>query len=317
MEWRGLRHEPVTATPQVREIVICRSGNLLKKTSVAKSRKNLTNRPVEPVFGANGVAVIESHHSTRFFMDWRKDAFPKWILIFEGQGAFHLRDRTHQLRAPVLISVPEGTEHRLEDNPADPLTLYALCLRRKVFPSQELLDAVFGNSRIIEDRLFVDQAFSALRRIVVESRQGGIGSQELSLSLAMQLVVGAARLTEQTSTTRTAEARILAYGRELEQAFWIDERMDAVAARMGMSRRSFSGLFRKHFGKSWLDFIHDLRIHHAARLLKESALPIKTIAFECGYQDISHFYRRFSLQMKMSPQNWRKAAARISHISAA
>ena len=250
-------------------------------------------------------------------MDWRKDAFPKWILIFEGQGAFHLRERTHQLRAPVLISVPEGTEHRLEDNPADPLTLYALCLRRKVFSSQDLLDAVFGNSRIIEDGLFVDQAFSALRRIVFESRQGGIGSQELSLSLAMQLVVGAARLTEQTSTTRTAEARIMAYGRELEQSFWIDERMDAVAARMGISRRSFSGLFRKHFGKSWLDHIHGLRIHHAARLLKESALPIKTIAFECGYQDISHFYRRFSLQMKMSPQNWRKAAAPTPRVSAA
>jgi AraC family L-rhamnose operon regulatory protein RhaS len=284
-------------------------GKILEKTSVAKSRKNLTNRPVEPVFGVNGVAVIESHHSTRFFMDWRKDAFPKWILIFEGQGAFHLRDRTHQLRAPVLISVPEGTEHRLEDNPADPLTLYALCLRRKVFPSQELLDAVFGNGRIIEDGLFVDQALSGLRRIVFESRQGGIGSQELSLSLAMQLVVGAARLSEQTSTTRTAEARILAYGRELEQSFWIDERMNAVAARMGMSRRSFSGHFRKVFGKSWLDHIHDLRIHHAARLLKESSLPIKTISFECGYHDISHFYRRFSLQMKMSPQNWRKAAS--------
>lgn len=250
-------------------------------------------------------------------MDWRKDAFPKWILIFEGQGAFHLRGRTHQLRAPVLISVPEGTEHRLEDNPADPLTLYALCLRRKVFPSQELLDAVFGQCRIIEDGLFVDQAFSALRRIVFESRQGGIGSQELNLSLAMQLIVGAARLTEQTSITRTAEARILAYGRELEQSFWIDERMDAVAARMGISRRSFSGHFRKLFGKSWLDHIHDLRIRHAARLLKESALPIKTIAFECGYQDISHFHRRFSLQMQMSPQNWRKAAAPISHISAA
>jgi AraC family L-rhamnose operon regulatory protein RhaS len=250
-------------------------------------------------------------------MDWRKDAFPKWILIFEGQGAFHLQQRTHQLRAPVLISVPEGTEHRLEDNPADPLTLYALCLRRKVFPSQDLLEAVFGQCRIIEDGLFVDQALSALRRIVFESRQGGIGSQELSLSLAMQLVVGAARLTEQSSATRTAEARILAYGRELEQSFWIDERMDAVAVRMGMSRRSFSGLFRKHFGKSWLDYIHDLRIHHAARLLKESALPIKTIAFECGYHDISHFYRRFSLQMKMSPQNWRKAAAPSPRISAA
>jgi AraC family L-rhamnose operon regulatory protein RhaS len=294
---------------QARENVICSSGKLLEKTSVAKSRKNLTNRPIEPVFGASGVAVIESHHSAGFFMDWRKDAFPKWILIFEGQGTFHLRGRTHKLRAPVLLSVPEGTEHRLEDDPTDPLTLYALCLRQKVFPSQDLPEAVFGQCRIIEDGLFVDQALSALRRIVFESRQGGIGSQELSLSLAMQLVVGAARLTEQTSTTRTAEARILAYGRELEQSFWIDERMDAVAARMGISRRSFSGHFRKLFGKSWLDHIHDLRIHHAARLLKESFLPIKTIAFECGYHDISHFYRRFTLQMKTSPQQWRQAAA--------
>jgi len=309
MEWRGLRHECVTATPQAREFVICRSGKLLEKASVAKNSKNLTSRPLEPVFAKTGVAVIESHHSAGFFMDWRRDAFPKWILVFEGQGAFHKRGITHELRAPVLITVPEGAEHRLEDDPRAPLTLYALCLHRKVFPSQDLPEAVFGQCRIIEDGLFVDQALSTLRRIVFESRQGGIGSQELSLSLAMQLVVGAARLSGQTSATRTAEARILAYGRELEQSFWIDERMDAVAARMGISRRSFSGHFRKLFGKSWLDYIHDLRIHHAARLLKESSLPIKTVAFECGYQDISHFYRRFSLQMKMSPQNWRKVAS--------
>lgn len=55
----------------------------------------------------------------------------------------------------------------------------------------------------------------------------------------------------------------------------------------------------------------------AARLLKESALPIKTIAFECGYHDISQFYRRFGLQMKISPQQWRKAAAPSPRISAA
>jgi transcriptional regulator GlxA family with amidase domain len=55
----------------------------------------------------------------------------------------------------------------------------------------------------------------------------------------------------------------------------------------------------------------------AARLLKESALPIKIIAFECGYHDISHFYRRFSLQMKMSPQQCREAAPPSPRISAA
>ena len=239
-------------------------------------------------------------------MDWRTDAFPKLILIFEGRGAFHLRERSYRVCAPVLISVPEGSEHRLEDEHKEPLTLYALCLRRNMFPSQDFLDEVFGKCRIMDDGLFVDQALGTLRRIVFESRQEAIGSQELSLSLALQLVVILARYSDKSPAGSTAEARVLAYGRELEQAFWVDERMDAVAARMGISRRSFSGLFRKVFGKSWLDYIHDLRIQHASRLLKESSLPIKTVAFECGYQDISHFYRRFTLQMKMSPQQWRR-----------
>jgi AraC-like DNA-binding protein len=43
----------------------------------------------------------------------------------------------------------------------------------------------------------------------------------------------------------------------------------------------------------------------AAELLKDRLLPIKTIAFDCGYSEVSNFYRDFRIVYKTSPKQMR------------
>lgn len=289
-------------------------GSSVMRTTRASKDSGVTG-PLNPQFSGPGLALIESHHGEGFFMEWRRDDFYKLVLVLEGEGSFQTRDfqtrdvgaEITAIAAPMILSIPRGTEHRFVDAMGSPMTLYLLCLRPLVFPGSGLLDHSLGRMRFLDESMLVEKSLGMLRQILFEKRNPGPCSEELSLALAMQLLVSLARSSGDSSTETGAEARVLAYGRELEHSFWVEESMDRVAARLGISRRNFSSRFHQLFGITWLNRIHELRLAHASRLLIETSLPVKSIAFECGYNDLSHFHRRFLAAMGTTPGTWRES----------
>ena len=72
-----------------------------------------------------------------------------------------------------------------------------------------------------------------------------------------------------------------------------------------MSRRRFTTLFAEVTGQSWADHLAALRIEYAKTLLRETTRSIVSIAFECGYEELSSFYRAFKRAAGISPGEWR------------
>jgi AraC family L-rhamnose operon regulatory protein RhaS len=134
----------------------------------------------------------------------------------------------------------------------------------------------------------------------------------LIVGLTLQLLAGltrAAALDSRHSTTpidtnRRAIERFLG---ELAHRFYEPVRIDRVAADLGMSRRSFTRLFREVAGCTYADFVEKTRVEYACRLLRETSRGIAPIAFECGYEDLSSFYRAFKRHVGSSPGSWRRS----------
>ena len=78
-----------------------------------------------------------------------------------------------------------------------------------------------------------------------------------------------------------------------------------MARTLGLSRRRFTQLFRELAGESWQKRVSSLRMRYAADLLRSTSISIRSIAFECGYRDLSHFYRVFKQTHGMSPGQFR------------
>lgn len=89
---------------------------------------------------------------------------------------------------------------------------------------------------------------------------------------------------------------------------------DAMARFAGVSARHLDRLFAEHRGVSFLHDYHRLRLDHADRLLKQSALSISEIAFATGYSSSSHFTRAYRLQFGGPPHQARIRAGRHSQI---
>lgn len=87
------------------------------------------------------------------------------------------------------------------------------------------------------------------------------------------------------------------------------ERSD-VAKGMGISTNHFNDLFGKFSDQSFTNFINNLRMEHAAKLLKDkSNYTIEAIANECGVPIRQTFYRLFSKKFGMTPAEYRNVVA--------
>lgn len=82
--------------------------------------------------------------------------------------------------------------------------------------------------------------------------------------------------------------------------------LPAVAARFGLSPQYFSTFFRENFGRTFTQHVNSLRIEQAARLLRETDLPVMEIAFNVGFDNFSYFIKRFREVYGASPSHYRK-----------
>lgn len=80
-----------------------------------------------------------------------------------------------------------------------------------------------------------------------------------------------------------------------------------LAGVAGLSQFHFARLFKLVTGQSPAQFVLYTRLAAAARRLHESTTPVAQIAFETGFNDLSHFNASFKTAFGATPTAWRRA----------
>ena len=82
-------------------------------------------------------------------------------------------------------------------------------------------------------------------------------------------------------------------------------RRGQLASLAGISERTFSRYFRQKMGKTLPQFVNELRVGRARRLLAESDLAVTQIAAECGFRNLSNFNSQFREIAGVTPMQYR------------
>jgi AraC-like DNA-binding protein len=79
-----------------------------------------------------------------------------------------------------------------------------------------------------------------------------------------------------------------------------------VAAMRNLTVTSFCRYFKMMTNKSYYDFLIEIRISHACRILIEDRHPIDVLCFECGFNNVSNFYRHFKKITGLTPLDYKR-----------
>jgi transcriptional regulator GlxA family with amidase domain len=181
----------------------------------------------------------------------------------------------------------------------------------------DLLTARFPRAHVRPDKIFVRDgnlftsagvtaAIDLCLALVTED-----WGHELALRIAKRLIVYIRRDGGQSQYSpylavgpkeETVVARVLHYVTDhISEPLSIEDIADAV----GVSRRTFSRVFAKDAQMTPLAFVEQVRVDYSRKLLEETDLPMKTVAFRCGFHSGNHMRTIFSRRMATTPREYR------------
>lgn len=86
-----------------------------------------------------------------------------------------------------------------------------------------------------------------------------------------------------------------------------------MAKLANLAPASFSRLFRAVTRRTFTQFVTEVRIRNATRLLVQTNKTVAEIAFSVGFNNLAHFNRRFRAHHEVSPQEYRAIFQSTSH----
>ncbi|MCB0686496.1 MAG: helix-turn-helix domain-containing protein [Saprospiraceae bacterium] len=87
--------------------------------------------------------------------------------------------------------------------------------------------------------------------------------------------------------------------------------LQEISEKVNLTEPSFSRYFKEITGKTFTHFVNEYRIVHASKLLAEGSMSIEEVCFECGFNNFSHFTKRFKLITGKTPKHYRDELKQI------
>lgn len=86
-----------------------------------------------------------------------------------------------------------------------------------------------------------------------------------------------------------------------------DTCLNSVAEAVHLSPNHFSTIFSQECGITFIEFLTDVRIENAKKLLRETNMKGSDIAYECGFNDPHYFSFIFKKNTGMSPREYKNS----------
>lgn len=108
-----------------------------------------------------------------------------------------------------------------------------------------------------------------------------------------------------TAEVNSESRRVLKVKQYIRDHFGENLKLKDLAAMVNMTPTSFSRFFRLRACMSLTEYISDVRLGNAARLLVDTTHSISEVCYMCGYNNLSNFNRQFKARRGLSPGQFR------------
>lgn len=282
---------------------------------------------MRPVFEKTPVSQWESFHcevvrGDSYNAAWHFHPEFQITLVIKSRGYRLVGDNIAPLHPGDLVLVGSNLPHVWQQEhttrPEPPQPVHAIIVRfLETFAGQDFLEIPEMKSvrRLLQRSMRGLHITGATRQAVAEKmrqlpaaagleRLGGLLSilNMLARSRDLKPIASAGFVPVLNGSDHARMQRVCDYiNAHLDEAI---DRAD-VARQAHLSQGAFSRFFKLRTGKTLPQYVNELRIGRACRLLAESEIKITDVALECGFSNLPNFNRRFLEITGLTPRNYR------------
>ncbi|MBQ4821662.1 AraC family transcriptional regulator [Aquimarina sp. MMG016] len=99
--------------------------------------------------------------------------------------------------------------------------------------------------------------------------------------------------------------RIQKINKFISQNYHEDISLEEVASIASMNKSSFCRYFKKYTRKTFSQYLNELRVDYASKLLIESSFTVTKICYDVGYNHVPYFIKKFTGIKGLSPKQYR------------
>ncbi|GAE35229.1 helix-turn-helix domain-containing protein [Halalkalibacter akibai] len=255
-----------------------------------------------------GTYLFESKHKDKDVVHEHHHPIHQILYIIEGQGHIIIDGISHSVTQDNTMIIAPFSKHSIISNSS--LTMLVLAFDKKSLDTTiqlDLINAFFQISSSLKPNSIVSSELRQLLRKMLfeQSNNSIIKSSALKIYL-LQLLLIIARSQEFTQYIDTNSIRAERIKQVIETQYYEPLTLSIISSRMGLSSRYLNAIFKEQYHLTPMQYLSDVRVQHAQKLLVESDKEIVTICFEVGYETLSTFYRVFKKSLNMSPNQYRQ-----------
>jgi len=246
-----------------------------------------------------GHRVSEHHHP-----------YHQLLFVLEGEGEIRLGGEVWRLEPnDAALIVPLSVHSVLSSSK---LTLLVLVFDEKALEdnlTDRLVQDYFLASALAKPSGFAGSELrQLLRKMLFEqsAEPSSLGRLALQIQLAQLLLILARSLAIPSAGSGSNRLRAEKIQGYIDTHYYEQLTAGDIASKLGMSTRHVNNIFKERYDLTPMQYLAEVRIRVAQKLLAETNKDIISICFEVGYDSVSTFYRSFKALVKMSPKSFRE-----------
>lgn len=224
---------------------------------------------------------------------------PYISFVIAGSCVEHLENGSRELKPKMLAFTPAGLAHSDQIGPQEMHTITIEFFGER---GRRLTEC----TRVLEAPHTIEAgpAVQLAERLYAEIRRNDAVAPLAIESVVLDLLTEAARLGNPSE--RDIPKWILTAKAFIESNYSKGVKVRDIADLVGVHPIHLTRMFQRHFDCSIAEYVRELRLAAAVRLVRDTELPLSQIAVQTGFADQSHLTRTFQSSMGMTPARFRR-----------
>ncbi|WP_407271188.1 helix-turn-helix domain-containing protein [Radiobacillus sp. PE A8.2] len=257
----------------------------------------------------HGINLYESKHVDGGVVQEHHHTVHQLLYALEGEGKIKLNGTDYPFFQDHVAVITPYTTHSIVSDTK--LTVLVLAFDESILETsvqKDLLHQFFAGTRFIQLNPFdSSHVRQLLRKMLYEQTHGdSINFVAMKIFLSELLL----KLARSQNHSEAFDANLLRAERlrkYIDTHYYELISAESLSAKLGLSTRHMNNIYKERYQVTPIQYLTEVRIGLAKKMLIETNKDIVSICFEVGFESLSTFYRTFKNSTDVAPNKYRKA----------